>query len=87
MKMEKGNGRISYFKNSQEIAYLVYDEHDDHLDITGTFTEPEERGQGLAKKLVLEAVDMARADGKKVKGTCPYVPTVIRHKEFDDIRM
>lgn len=87
MKMEKGNGRISYFKNSQEIAYLVYDEHDDYLDITGTFTEPEERGQGLAKKLVLEAVDMARADGKKVKGTCPYVPTVIRHKEFDDIRM
>lgn len=87
MQIEKSDGRLSIFKDGKEITYLIYDEYDDHLDVTGTFTNPEERGQGLAKKLVLEAVDMARADGKKVKGTCPYVPTVIRHKEYDDIRM
>lgn len=87
MKIEKSDGRLSIFKDSKEIAYLVYDEYDGYLDVTGTFTEPEERGQGLAKELVLESVNMARAEGKKVKGTCPYVPTVIRHKEFDDIRM
>lgn len=85
--IQKTDGRLSIFKDNVEIAYLVYDAHDDHLDITGTFTVPEERGQGLAKELVLEAVEMARAEDKKVKGTCPYVPTVIRHKEFDDVRM
>lgn len=85
--IQKSDGRLSIFKENEEIAYLIYDEYDDHLDITATFTEPEERGQGLAKELVLEAVSMARAENKKVKGTCPYVPTVIRHKEFDDVRM
>lgn len=85
--IQKSDGRLSIFKEDEEIAYLVYDEYDDHLDITGTFTAPEERGQGLAKDLVLEAVAMARSEDKKVKGTCPYVPTVIRHKEFDDVRM
>lgn len=85
--IQKSDGKLYFEEDGQEISYLLYEETDEYIDITSTFTEPELRGQGHAKKLVLEAVEMARASGKKIKPTCPYVPTVIRHKEFDDVRM
>ena len=48
------------------------------LDYRHTFTPPALRGRGIAKDLVLFALDYARSNGIKVIPTCPYVAKVIR---------
>jgi predicted GNAT family acetyltransferase len=50
---------------------------DQELDYRHTFTPPALRGRGIAKDLVLYALDYARSNGIKVVPTCPYVAKVI----------
>jgi hypothetical protein len=47
------------------------------LDYRHTFTPPALRGQGIAKELVLFALEYAREQGIKVIPSCPYVAKVI----------
>jgi hypothetical protein len=47
------------------------------LDYRHTFTPPALRGQGIAKELVLFALEHARQQGIKVVPSCPYVAKVI----------
>jgi hypothetical protein len=51
-------------------------------------TEVDERfgGRGLASILVQQALEVTRADGKRVVATCPMVAAFIKkHPEFTDI--
>lgn len=48
------------------------------LDYRHTFTPPPLRGQGIAKAVVLFALDHAREQGIKIIPTCPYVAKVVR---------
>lgn len=48
------------------------------LDYRRTFTPPPLRGQGIAKTVVLFALDYAREQGVKIIPTCPYVAKVVR---------
>ena len=60
-------------------AVLDYVEHGAHvLDFRHTFTPTPLRGQGIARDLVLFALDYARSHGFKVIPTCPYVGKVLR---------
>lgn len=59
-------------------AVLEYTEHGRTLDYRHTYTPPPLRGQGIAKALVLFALDYARSNGLRVIPTCPYVARVIR---------
>ncbi|MFE6774514.1 GNAT family N-acetyltransferase [Streptomyces sp. NPDC057702] len=52
-----------------------------HTEIDDAFA-----GQGLAARLVREALDDVRATGRRVVPVCPYVATYLtRHEEYDDI--
>ena len=68
-------------------AHLAYREvGDDVLDFYHTFVPPECRGTGTGHKLVVAALTLARADGKKIIPSCPFVPRVIaEHPEFADL--
>ena len=60
-------------------AVLEYVERGDQaLDYRHTFTPPALRGRGIAKDLVLFALDYARNSRIKVVPTCPYVAKVMR---------
>ena len=48
------------------------------LDYRHTFTPPALRGRGIAKELVLFALEHAREHGIKVIASCPYVAKVIQ---------
>ncbi|MDU7337403.1 MAG: GNAT family N-acetyltransferase [Clostridium sp.] len=56
------------------------------VDINHTFVDDSLRGQGVAGKLMLAAVDSIRAQGKKAIATCPYaVAWFEKNNEFSNL--
>ena len=47
------------------------------MDGYTTFTEPELRGKGMARKLVDELVSTALEEGVGIVPTCPYIRSVL----------
>lgn len=67
-----------------ELTFLVKDE--EQMIINHTGVNPELRGQGLAEKLVLKAIDYAREHHLKVLPFCSYVSVYIgKHPEVQDV--
>ena len=65
-------------------AYLSYRERgDDRLDFTRTFVPPPHRNQGIGEALVVEGIEHARSEGKRVIPTCPFVQTVVEERRSD----
>jgi len=71
------------------VAELQYAERDAAtLDFHHTFVPPEFRGGGVAGVLTAHALDWARASGKKVRPSCPYVAAYLRrHPEYADLEV
>lgn len=65
-------------------AVLEYDTVDANtLDYHHTFVPPALRGGGIASQLAEYALQYARANGLKVRPTCPFVARYLqRHPEF-----
>lgn len=85
--LKKEDGKLFLEEGHNVIAELIYEEHDTYYDVTSTFTEPEYRNRGLARDLVDEIVEMARANDKKIQPTCPYVAFAIRSNQYDDVKI
>lgn len=67
-----------------ELNYRAVGENS--LDFYRTYVPNACRGQGLGAKLVLAALEAARAEGKQVIPSCPFVPRVLaEHPEFNDV--
>lgn len=68
------------------IGELTFMLRDNDMIINHTGVNPNLRGQGLAEKLVLKAVDYARENQLKIKPFCSYVSVYIgKHPEVQDI--
>lgn len=66
-------------------AYLDYREREDGvLDYVHTFVPESHRGGGIAGQIVLEALEHARRQGRRIKPSCPFVRHVIEdeHPEY-----
>jgi len=54
--------------------------------ITHTATEPEWRGQGVAREVTRQALDDIRAGGRRVLPACPYTAHFIdEHPDYADL--
>ncbi|MGY4719098.1 GNAT family N-acetyltransferase [Naumannella huperziae] len=59
---------------------------DDHVDFIHTEVGDRYAGQGLAARLVREALDDVRAQGKRIIPHCPYVASYVRkHDDWADL--
>ncbi len=68
-----------------EMTYRKISDEVIAIDHTGVPTE--HRGQGLAEKLVKQAMEDARASGTKIVPLCSYVAAQFRrHPEWADLR-
>ena len=66
-----------------ELTFMLKGEQ---MLINHTGVNPELRGQGLAEKLVLEAVDYARKNKLKIIPFCSYVSVYVgKHPEVQDV--
>jgi len=68
------------------IAFANYRATPQAVIITHTETPPALRGRGIASELVKGALDLIRADGRKVMAGCSFVEDYLRdHPESHDI--
>jgi predicted GNAT family acetyltransferase len=66
-----------------EIRYTL---DEDVVTMVHTEIDPAFEGSGLGQALVGDALDDARASGRRVRPLCPYVAKYIaRHPEYADI--
>ncbi len=72
---EKQAGKMTYSWAGTE-RFII-----DHTEV-----EPEFNGQGVGKKMLLAAVDFARANNKKILPLCPYAKSVFdKVEEIRDV--
>lgn len=56
------------------------------LDYRSTFVPHEDRNKGIGERIVLDALDWARANDYSVIPSCPFVKTVVkRHSGYRDL--
>jgi len=53
-------------------AYLTYKVDRDKIYLVSTYTPPQHRGKGAARKLVEKAIEVARSRGLKIVPICSY---------------
>ena len=83
-----GNNGIFELIDDQNIAVgeLTFMIRNKDMIVNHTGVNPNLRGQGLAEKLVLKAVDYARENELKIKPYCSYVSVYFsRHPELKDV--
>ncbi len=69
-----------------EVTFPVSPSDSNVWDVDHTWVDPVLRGQGMASKLVVAVDTAARAEGKRLLATCPYVVTWYkRHADKQDI--
>ena len=88
MEFKYESNRI-YMNNDQgvTIAEVTFPNVKDKIvDINHTYVDDSLRGQGVAGKLMIDAAQQLRKEGKKAILTCPYaVSWFSKNKEYDDI--
>ncbi len=84
---DKGQGNFYISENNERIAKMVFGISGDKLTVYHTEVDPEDEGEGLAKKLLMHMVGYARKKRMKVIPLCPFVAVQFKRnrKEYEDI--
>ena len=73
-------------EQGRSVGYLSYALEGGVIDLQHTVVDPAARGQGLGGRLVETALQHARAEGLRVRPTCPFVPRYLaEHPEHADL--
>lgn len=87
-EIKKGTNRF-YVGESEEnpLAEITYKPSgDDVISIDRTYVSNELRGQGMAKRLLEEAINYARSENKKIIPLCSFVKEQMENnKEYNDL--
>jgi predicted GNAT family acetyltransferase len=85
MQVQHNPGKFFIEANGKH-AIMEYTVSGKEMDIFHTFTDTELRGQGLAEKLALAALEYAKKNGLLVVPTCDFVKKFLeKHSEYDNI--
>jgi uncharacterized protein len=78
--------RYTIAVEGKPVGHADYADRDVQRVFYHTVVDPDYGGRGLATILVEEALNAARAEGKRIVPVCSMVETVLKkHPEFDDI--
>lgn len=79
-------GRYTITVEGQRVGLADFADRENQRVFYHTEIDPAYGGRGLATILIEEALDSARAEGKRVVPVCSMVVTVLKkHPEYDDI--
>lgn len=87
LKLDGKNGVFELMdEQNKAVGELTFILKEEQMIINHTGVNPDLRGQGLAEKLVLEAVDYARKNKLKIIPFCSYVSVYVgKHAEVQDV--
>lgn len=87
LKLDGKNGVFELMdEQNKAVGELTFILKEEQMIINHTGVNPDLRGQGLAEKLVLEAVDYARKNKLKIIPFCSYVSVFVgKHPEVQDV--
>lgn len=72
--------------DTRTVGFLAYELHDGLIDLQHTVVDSRKRGHGVGGQLVEAGLQHARAEGLKVRPTCPFIPGYIaEHPEHQDL--
>jgi uncharacterized protein len=71
--------RYELVDDGNVVGEILYRRHPDRIVLVHTEVAPEMEGQGLASRLVADALDDIRAKGLRVVPICPFVRSYLRH--------
>lgn len=72
-----GKGAFVALDNGQEAGLMTYVwAGQDRIIIDHTEVNPDHKGKGLGKQMVMKAVEFARAEGIKIVPLCPFAKSV-----------
>jgi predicted GNAT family acetyltransferase len=78
--------RFEVHVDDELAGFAEYRVHEGVIDLTHTEVDPKFKGQGLAGKLVQQALEEIRGRGLSVRPYCPYVNKFIaEHDEYADL--
>ena len=83
----EGEGFFIYGENKEILARLEYKRNGNVLDSEHTIVSDKLKGQGVAQKLLDEAVEYARKNTFKVHAVCSYVVKKFETGKYDDIKI
>jgi uncharacterized protein len=85
-KVSAQDGEYTIAVDGKTVGLAAFADHGDQRVFYHTEVDPEFGGRGLATILCEEALNAARADGKRIVPVCSMVANVIeKHPEFADI--
>lgn len=87
-RIDNGNvGEFVIYYDSEKAGLMVYNWiNDDTFVISHTEVDEAYNGKGLGKLLVLESVEFARKNGKKIVPMCPFAKVVFeRNPDLQDV--
>lgn len=83
--MEKivNENNIIYMINDKVVAEIDFPStNENEITITHTFVDESLRGQGMAKKLVLEVIAIAKDKNLALKATCSYAKKFLENNNI-----
>ena len=87
LKKANTHHSFDYEKDGNRLAEITWIESDGIMTMNHTYVSDELRGQGVAKKLLDEAANYARANQLKMKPVCSYVVSAFEKSEtYDDVK-
>lgn len=88
VKHNEATSRFEIELEGQVVGFALYTDDPDSgvRELHATEVDPNHQGQGLAGRLIGEALQSTRAAGLKVDPVCPYVAAYVkRHPEYQDL--
>ncbi len=83
---ESEKNRVAAYDKDENIGECTYSKSKSIWIIDHTFVEETYGGQGIAKKLVAEVVDQARANNVKIIPLCPFAKKeFLERPEYADV--
>ncbi|MDI9470035.1 MAG: GNAT family N-acetyltransferase [Bacillota bacterium] len=72
--VREGQALVARDADGELLAEVTFPETQTGVwDVDHTFVSPRLRGQGVADRLVRAVLELARAEGRLLLATCPYV--------------
>lgn len=80
------NNKIDYFIDERVVGNILFTKDNNLIRLTSTIVNPEERGKGIANKMLEEAFNYFRENNYKVIIECSYVNKwILDKKDYQDL--